>query len=124
VPVSTPEQYAVNLDQLARRLADSGARLLWGSTTPLVTIDFFPSYKENLFEANSELEYNEIAAAVMKRQGIPVVDLHAYIMEQFEEDEKHPGYSKYNAAMEKKGHPLHAPLVRAILTELEMAASR
>lgn len=118
VRVSTPEQYEKNLEQLVQRLMKTDAKLLWGCTTPLVTVDFFPSFKGNLFEANSEVEYNEIAAKVMKRHGVPVVDLHAYVMKYFKEGEKHPAYSKYDQEMTKKGHPLHEPLVTAILSSL------
>jgi len=114
VRVSTPGQYEKNLDQLVQRLKKTEAKLLWGSTTPLVKTDFFPSFKGNLFEANSEIEYNKIAAKVMNRHEVPVVDLHAYVMKYFKEDEKHPAYSKYDKEMAKKGHPLHEPLVTAI----------
>lgn len=118
VPVSTPEQYGKNLEELVKRLRASGAKLLWGSTTPLVTVNFFASFEGNLFEAGSEVERNAVAAQVMKRHQVPVVDLHTYVMASFEKDEKHPAYSKYDEAMAKKGKPLHAPLVEAILKEL------
>ena len=118
VRVSTPEQYEKNLDLLVQRLKKTGARLLWGSTTPLVTVDFFPSFKGNLFEANSEVGYNEIASKVMKRHGVSVVDLHAYVMKYFKKDEKHPPYSKYDQEMARKGHPLHEPLITAIMASL------
>ncbi len=36
VRVSTPAQYEKNLDAIVRRLNASNAKLIWGSTTPLV----------------------------------------------------------------------------------------
>jgi len=114
VRVSTPAQYEKQLDALAHRLKATGAKLLWGNTTPLVTVHFFPSYQGNLFDADSEQEYNDIAARVMAKHKIPVLDLHGYVMAQFKPDEKHPAYTQYAGEMAKRGHPLHAPLVRAL----------
>ena len=94
VRVSTPEQYAKNLDELCRRLSGTGAKILWGTTTPLATVDFFPSFKGNLFETDSEVEYNAIAKRVMEAHKIPIVDLHGYVMAQFGEDGTHPPYLK------------------------------
>ena len=107
VRVSTPEQYEKQLDALAQRLKTTNAKLIWGSTTPLAKAN-------NLFDANSEIEYNTIAASVMAKHNVPVLDLHAHIMSQFKPAEKHPSYAQYAKELEKRGHPLHAPLVRAL----------
>ncbi len=107
VRVSTPEQYEKQLDALVQRLKTTKAKLIWGSTTPMAKAN-------NLFDANSEIEYNTIAARVMAKHKVPVVDLHGYIMAQFKPDDKHPPYTQYAKEMEKRGHPLHAPLVRAL----------
>ena len=90
---------------------------MWASITPLVTVDFFPSFKGNLYEAGSEVAYNEIAARVMARHDVPINDMHAYVLAQFGPDEKHPGYSTYDKAFAKKT-PLHKPVVRVILEQL------
>lgn len=115
VRVSTPEQYEKQLDALVQRLKTTGAKLVWGNTTPMVTVHFFPSYQGNLFDENAEQEYNAIAANVMAKHKVPVVDLHGHVMAQFKPDEKHPPYPQYAKEMEKRGAPLHAPLVRALL---------
>jgi acyl-CoA thioesterase-1 len=107
VRVSTPAQYEKNLDAIVRHLTASKAKLIWGSTTPLNS--------GNLFDGDSEKEYNTIAARVMAKHKVPVVDLHGYVMAQFKPDEKHPSYTQYAKEMEKRGHPLHAPLVRALV---------
>lgn len=114
VRVSTPGQYEKQLDALVQRLKTTGAKLIWGHTTPMVNVDFFPSYYGNLLDANAEREYNAIAARVMTNHKIPVLDLHGHVMAQFKPGEKHPPYTGYAQEMEKRGDPLHAPLVSAL----------
>ena len=116
VRVSTPAQYEERLDALVQRLKVSGARLIWGSTTPMATVHFFPSYQGNLFDVGAEQEYNVIAARVMAKHKVPVVDLHGHVMAQFKAEETHPPYTQYTKEMVKRGHPLHAPLVKALQT--------
>ena len=116
VRVSTPAQYEKQLDQLVQRLKASKAKLIWGNTTPMVTVNFFASYQGNIFDENAEKEYNTIAARVMAKHQVPVVDLHAHVMAQFKSDEKHPPYTQYAKEMEKRGAPLHTPLVKALST--------
>jgi hypothetical protein len=115
VRVSTPAQYEQQLDALVQRLKATKAKLIWGNTTPMATVHFFSSYQGNLFDADAEKEYNEIAARVMAKHNIPVLDLHGYVMAQFKPGEKHPPYTQYANEMEKRGHPLHTPLVRALM---------
>lgn len=114
VPVSTPEQYEQQLDSLVQRLKTTKAKIIWGNTTPMVNIHFFPSFQHNRFEPNAEQAYNNIAARVMTKHKVPVIDLHSYVMAQFKPEDKHPAYSQYAKEMEKRGHPLHAPLVQAL----------
>ncbi len=115
VRVSTPAQYEKQLDALAQRLKTTKAKLIWGNTTPLVTLSGFGVFlNDRLFDAKSEVEYNAIAARVMAKHNVPVVDLHSHVMAQFKPDEAHPAYSKYAGVMAKKGQPLHAPLVQVL----------
>lgn len=114
VRVSTPVQYEKQLDALVQRLKTTKAKLIWGNTTPMVTVHFFDSFQGKIFDSNAEMEYNTIAAKVMAKHKVPIVDLHGHVMAQFKPDEKHPGYNGYAGVMAKKGHPLHAPLVQAI----------
>ena len=124
VRVTSPEQYGKNLESLVRRLETTRAKLVWASTTPMLNVNTFPSYRGNLFDAGSEIEYNRIAAAIMKRNRIPIVDMHAFVLSQFDRDEKHPGYEGYqkvlagNVRGQKKGDshktPMHKPVVAAI----------
>jgi len=115
VRVSTPAQYEKQLDGLVQRLKATKARLIWGNTTPLITISAWAQpLRDRLFDAKSEIEYNAIAARVMAKHNVPVVDLHSHVMEQFKPDEAHPHYSLYAGVMAKKGQPLPAPLVQAL----------
>lgn len=126
VRVSAPAHYEKQLDALVQRLQTTKAKLIWGSTTPMVNVNFFPTYQGNLFDAGAEVEYNAIAARVMAKHNVPIVDLHSHVMAQFKPEEKHPGYTQYAGEMKKRGAPLHAPLVSALAAvarELE-AASR
>ena len=115
VRVSTPEQYEKKLDALVLRLKTTKAKLVWGNTTPMINVHFFNSYQGNLFDANAEQDYNAIAARVMAKHKVPVVDLHGHVMAQFKPDEKHPPYTQYAKEMVKRGKPLHAPLVRSLI---------
>lgn len=114
VRVSTPAQYRSNLERIVVRLKKTGARLVWGTTTPMVNVNAFPSYQGNLFDANSEIEYNKIAAEVMSKHGVVVCDLHAHVMAQFGPEDKHPAFNAYQKDFSKKKLSLHAPLAEAI----------
>jgi len=107
VRVSTPEEYEKNLDALVQRLKTTNAKLIWGSTTPMAKAN-------NLFDANSEIEYNTIAASVMAKHKVPVLDLHGHVMAQFKAEDKYPPYAQYAKELENRGQSLHAPLVRAL----------
>lgn len=114
VRVSTPTQYEKQLDALVERLKATKAKLIWGTTTPMVNVHFFSSYQGNILDANGEVEYNAIAARVMEKHKVPVVDLHGHVMAQFKPGDKHPPYTGYAGEMTKRGQPLHTPLVKSI----------
>lgn len=65
-----PEEYEQNLEKLVLRLKQTGARLIWASTT------LVPDDEAGRFTGD-DAKYNEAAARVMARHGIPVNDLHA-----------------------------------------------
>ena len=74
------KNYQQNLDKVLQRLKQTKAKLIWGSTTPLVNVHFFPTFEGGLFKAGSEVEYNEAAKKLMQRHSVQVVDLHAFIL--------------------------------------------
>ena len=69
--VSIPlPRYAKNLEQLAQRLASTGATLVWASTTVV------PEGDVGRF-VGDEATHNGVAAAIARRHGIAINDLHA-----------------------------------------------
>lgn len=119
VRVTSAEKYRKNLEALVLRLKTTGAPLVWATTTPMVNVNAFPEYQGNLYDAGSEIEYNKIAAKVMKRHGVSVNDVHSYVMAQYGADEKHPGHMGYDKALVRKNAPLHKPVIAAILNALK-----
>lgn len=68
----TPEQYRENLTSLVKTLEGTGARLIWASTTPIM------SRTGKRFEAIKEL--NRVAAEIMQAHGIPINDLYEHVL--------------------------------------------
>lgn len=68
--VSLVPTYQANLHKIVARLNETGARLLWASTTPV------PAGADGRI-AGDEMLYNAAAARVMAANGIPINDLHA-----------------------------------------------
>jgi len=73
----TPETYERNLDTLVARLKQTGAVLIWATTTPAC-----PEAEEEsglIIGPKGEAEYLDAAARVMKKHGVQINDLHALI---------------------------------------------
>ncbi len=69
------DQYRENLMTLVTRLKDTGAQLLWVSTTPIQ-----PKGERRGTRFNADVErYNMIAADVMRETEVPMLDLYAYV---------------------------------------------
>ena len=80
----TPEVYAANLEKIVERLKKTKATLVFATTTPVPEGELGRKLGDDKF-------YNEAALAVMKRQAIPVNDLHAVMEGQMETYGKAPG---------------------------------
>ncbi len=65
--------YEKNLDELVARLKQTGATLIWASTTPV------PEGSRNR-QPGDEVKYNEAAARVMQKHGVEVNDLYAFAL--------------------------------------------
>lgn len=65
--------YSARLEQLIERMQKTGAKLIWASTTPI------PDDPEKKQSAASIMERNEIAAGLMKKHGVGMDDLFAFI---------------------------------------------
>ena len=68
VQVPLPD-YEKNLDQLVTRMKKSAGQLVWRNTTPIP-----PGSKARY--AGDSLKYNEAAARVMNKHGVPTLDLY------------------------------------------------
>ncbi len=66
-----PDEYEKNLRKLVERLKQTGATLIWCSTTPV------PEGAKGRVVGDSA-EYNEIAAKVMKANEVAINDLYAF----------------------------------------------
>ena len=69
-PVS---DYTSRLEQLVQRLQQTGAKVIWASTTPI------PDNPEQQQTAASIVERNAAAAEVMQKQGVVIDDLFGFI---------------------------------------------
>lgn len=67
------DQYERNLAILVQRLSDTGATLIWASTTPVPEGDLSPRRVPG-----DEVAYNAVAAEIMARRGILINDLWTY----------------------------------------------
>lgn len=85
VRVTDRVTYAKNLDALVKRLRTTGAALVWVSTTPI------QSSSNGIFDPGSEVEYNAIAARVMKDHDVEVNDLHAFVLARVAEQSEETG---------------------------------
>jgi len=73
----TPEVYAGNLEILLTRLEETGAKLIWATTTPVC-----PAPEKNdltLIDSTTEEAYRTAALRVMKKHKVRVNDLYAAI---------------------------------------------
>ncbi len=70
--------YTTRLEQLVERMQQTGAKLVWASTTPI------PDVAEK-YIAESIIERNTVAAEVMRRHGVAIDDLFAAITPRLDE---------------------------------------
>ena len=73
------EQYEKNLAQLVERLQETGAKLIWCSTTPV------PKGCTPRRSNDDVLAYNAAAAKIMQSAGIPTDDLYTFANARLQE---------------------------------------
>jgi acyl-CoA thioesterase-1 len=71
--------YEKNLRALVARMKQTGAKLIWATTTPIPDGELNPKRS-----FGSVKEYNDIAAKVMAENGVAIDDLNAHMTPQFE----------------------------------------
>lgn len=109
VRATSPEQYEKNLRELVRRLKETGAKLVWASTTPI------RHSATDVFELGSEIEYNAIAAKVMAEHQIPIHDMYSFAKNLLNMD-KPAGFGVDPFFFDRK--PVHPAIVETIMTHL------
>ena len=87
---SPPEQYAEHLSKIVALLKTNGAKIIWANTTPI------PANAPHNPEGD-ELIYNAAAEKVMKKNNIPINDLHSVVTQW-------DGYAEWN-----NGDDVHFP---------------
>jgi acyl-CoA thioesterase-1 len=83
----SPEAYGTRLELLVGRLKKTGAKLIWATTTPACPaneITMARRFKQDIrISPELERKYLEAALAVMKKNGVEVNDLHAFMKPQW-----------------------------------------
>lgn len=105
IPAARSSDYEKNHEALIQKLARTGARLVWASTTPILG-----TATGGVLIPGSEIEYNRRAAAVMARHKIPVNDLHTYALAQL----KTPGKRTPPTLALPSVVPLAPPMLEAL----------
>ena len=82
----SPEAYGKRLESLVGRLKKTGAKLIWATTTPACPAKektMERRFKQNIrISPELERKYLVVALAVMKKHGVEVNDLHAFMKPQ------------------------------------------
>lgn len=72
---NTPlSEYSNRLETLVEKMEETGAKLIWASTTPI------PDVEEKKFVAESIVERNEAAADIMKKHEVATDDLYSAML--------------------------------------------
>ena len=97
------------------RLKAAGAKLVWGSTTPI------RHSSTNVFEKGTEIEYNALAAKVMAKHGIPTNDMYTFVKGLIDMN-KPAGHGADPFFFDRK--PIHPPLSEILRTYLAVVPEK
>lgn len=78
-PNVSVQEYGENLRKIVARLKETGAKLIFATTTPV------PDSEAEKYVQGSEVPYNEIARQVMDEEGVTINDLHGVAAAHLEE---------------------------------------
>ncbi len=106
VPIA---QYEVNLKKLVQRLQQTGATLIWRTTTPV------PEGAQGRIVGDAA-RYNAVAAHIMEEQGIAIDDHYAYCLPRLQELQK-PANVHFTDDGSKKLAELTAQSISAALNK-------
>ncbi|MDB4673797.1 SGNH/GDSL hydrolase family protein [Verrucomicrobiales bacterium] len=91
---NSPEAYAANLEKLVTRLEETGATLIFATTTPVPEGE--PGRK-----VGDDVVYNNAALEVMKGRNVQINDLHSVMEGKMSEYSAGPGNVHYKEAGSK-----------------------
>lgn len=74
------DQYQENLRKLVERMKQTGATLIWASTTPVPEGELNPPRSDA-----DVVAYNQVAAQIMEENGIAIDDLYAFALPKLSE---------------------------------------
>lgn len=84
----SPKAYGKRLEFLVARLKKTGAQLIWATTTPACPAHEATMKRrfkqEVLIPKDLERKYLEVALGVMKKNGVQINDLHAFMKPQWD----------------------------------------
>lgn len=84
----SPAKYEERLETLVTRLEKTGAKLIWGTTTPgcpELEVSMRDRFHSNLvITSEVQQQYREVALRVMKKHNIPFNDLYSLILPDLE----------------------------------------
>jgi acetyl esterase len=107
---ATLEEYAQNLAKLSERLGQTGAHLIFATTTPV------PEGEVGR-KVGDDLRYNAVARALMLGKGVAINDLHATIGDRMAELASGPGNVHFNAAGNRVLSAQVAESIRRVLRQ-------
>lgn len=102
----TPEQYRTNLTQLVDMMQTTGARLIWASSTPIL------SRKGDRF--NDIARLNAVAAEVMQAKKVDVNDLYSFVLPHAKEWQAADRVHFNATGNEKLGERVSETILRAL----------
>ncbi|MEC8558032.1 MAG: SGNH/GDSL hydrolase family protein [Planctomycetota bacterium] len=105
IPATDAKTYERNLRELVARLRATESRLAWASSTPI------RSSPKRVFKVGSEIEYNDIAAKIMRESKIEIVDMHTHVKGVIDMD-KPAAHGADPFHFDRK--PIHGPLAEII----------
>ncbi|MBZ0258242.1 SGNH/GDSL hydrolase family protein [bacterium] len=104
------DQYERNLAVLVHRLSQTGAKLIWASTTPVPEGDLSPKrIPEDV------VKYNAVAKEIMDRRGVMIDDLYTFANDQLDQIQR-PNNVHFT---EDGSYVLGAQVAESILQALE-----
>jgi acyl-CoA thioesterase-1 len=103
------EKYEQNLEELVRRLKQTGARLIWASTTPVPNADVNPPRK-----SSDVIAYNLAAKRVMDNNRIPIDDLYTIVLPRLAELQRPANVHYTDAGYEVLAEHVAASIRRAL----------